>query len=59
MLPIDPSIVVPDLTRIELPVPDPPAVADVEGAAREEVVRALAGAVEHGIRWPSAPAAAA
>jgi hypothetical protein len=49
VLPIDPSITVPRLTRIELPVPDPPAVADVEGAARHEVVRALAGAVDDGM----------
>ena len=49
VLPIEPSITVPRLTRVELPVPDPPAVADVEAAAREEVVRALAAAVEHGM----------
>jgi hypothetical protein len=49
VLPIDPSITVPRLTRIELPVPDPPTVADVEDAARDEVVRALAGAVDDGM----------
>jgi hypothetical protein len=48
-LPIEPSITIPPLTRVELPVPSPPAVVDVEGAARDEVVGRLAGAVRDGM----------
>jgi hypothetical protein len=48
-LPIDPSITVPPLTRVELDVPEPPPIADVEGAAREEVVERFAGAVSGGM----------
>ncbi len=48
-LPIDPSITVPPLTRVELPVPAPPSIPDVEGAAREEVVERFADAVAGGM----------
>jgi hypothetical protein len=48
-LPIDPSITVPPLTRIELSVPAPPPIADVEGVTRDEVVERFADAVEEGM----------
>jgi hypothetical protein len=48
-LPIDPSITVPPLTRVELSVPAPPPIADVEGTAREEVVERFAGTVSDGM----------
>lgn len=48
-LPIDPSITVPALTRVELSVPHPEPVADVEAAARREVVERFAGAVSSGM----------
>lgn len=47
-LPIDPSITVPVLTEVELPAPSRRAVADVEAAARHEVVARLAGSVAAG-----------
>jgi hypothetical protein len=48
-LPIEPSISIPPLTRVELAGPARTAVADVEGATREEVVERLAGAVTDGM----------
>jgi hypothetical protein len=48
-LPIDPSITVPELVEVELAVPEPPPVDDVEGAARDQVARVLAGAVTAGM----------
>ena len=48
-LPIDPSITVPPLTLVELPAPVRTAVADVESAARDEVVERFAGAVTDGM----------
>ncbi len=48
-LPIDPSITIPPLTAVELPAPVRTAVADVESAARDEVVERFAGAVTDGM----------
>ena len=48
-LPIDPAITIPRLTDVQLPVPAPAPVGDVEAAAREEVVGRLAGAVTDGM----------
>ncbi len=48
-LPIDPSITLPHLTEVVLPVPEHPVVADVESAARDEVVTRLVGAVADGM----------
>jgi hypothetical protein len=48
-LPFDPALVVPELHEVELPVPQPPAVADVEAAARAEVVATLRHAVHGGM----------
>ena len=48
-LPIDPAITVPRLTEVQLPVPAPAPVGDVEASARDEVVGRLAGAVTDGM----------
>ena len=48
-LPIDPEIVVPDLTEIHLETPAPRAVVDVEAAARDEVTARLRSFVERGM----------
>ncbi len=48
-LPIDPSITIPPLTRVELPQPDRTPVADVEGAARDVVVARFGDAVSAGM----------
>ncbi len=48
-LPIDPAIVVPPLTRIELPPVERPPVSDVEVAARDEVVARFARTVTGGM----------
>ena len=48
-LPIDPSITVPRLTRVELPSSARAPIADVEAAAREEVVERFGGAVTDGM----------
>ena len=48
-LPIDPAITVPPLTEVALPVPWTRPVDDVETAARDEVTRRLASAVEPGM----------
>jgi hypothetical protein len=48
-LPIDPSITVPRLTEVALPMPARATVDDVEATAREEVVARFAGAVTDGM----------
>ena len=48
-LPFDPALVVPELHEVTLPVPQPPAVADVEGTARAQVRDVLAGHVHAGM----------
>ena len=49
VLPIEESITLPRLTEVALPMPDREPVADVEAAAREEVVARFAGVVPHGM----------
>ena len=48
-LPFPPGIEPPTLTEVRLDVPAPPAIGDVEDAARVAVVRRLAGDVEPGM----------
>ena len=48
-LPFHPDLEVPTLTEVSLPVPSPTPVADVESAARAEVVSRLAGEVTPGM----------
>jgi len=48
-LPFDPSLVVPELHEVPLPVPQPPAVNDVEDAARVQVVEVLRSDVTAGM----------
>jgi hypothetical protein len=48
-LPFHPALTVPELHEVELPVPAPPAVDDVEGTARSQVVAVLRGAVTAGM----------
>ena len=48
-LPFHPDLKVPALTEVRLPVPRPEPVADVESAAREQVVARLAGSVSAGM----------
>jgi len=47
-LPFDPAVVVPELHEVTIDVPAPPAVADVEAAARAEVRRRFAAEVTAG-----------
>jgi hypothetical protein len=48
-LPFDPALVVPELHEVALPVPQPPAVADVEATAQAEVLATLRHAVHDGM----------
>jgi len=48
-LPFQPDLVVPSLTEVRLPVPNPDPVSDVEAAARADVVARLAGSVTPGM----------
>lgn len=48
-LPFDPAVTVPTLTEIDLGVAHPPAVSDVESAARDDVVARLAGDITPGM----------
>lgn len=48
-LPFHPDLVVPELHEVVLPVPDPPAIDDVEAAARAQVVAVLRDAVTPGM----------
>lgn len=48
-LPFDPRLTVPSLHEVRLPIPSPAAVADVERAVHDEVVRVLAADVEPGM----------
>lgn len=48
-LPFHPDLTVPDLHEVILPIPAPPAIDDVEGVARAQVVERLAGAVHPGM----------
>ncbi|MGZ4770372.1 MAG: DUF2088 domain-containing protein, partial [Ilumatobacteraceae bacterium] len=48
-LPFHRDLSVPALTEVMLPIPHPEAVADVEAAAHQQVVRQLAGSVTSGM----------
>ena len=48
-LPFDPNLTIPSLTEVELPIPHPEAIGDVEGHARAQVVERLGGSVSKGM----------
>ena len=48
-LPFHPDLVVPPMFAVELPIPEPPPIADVERAAHDSVVATLAGDVRAGM----------
>ncbi len=48
-LPFHPDLTVPALHEVILPIPDPPALADVEGTARAQIVATLHTAVTPGM----------
>lgn len=48
-LPFHPDLQIPALHQVRLPVPQPPAIADVAAMAHERVVSVLAGHVEPGM----------
>jgi hypothetical protein len=48
-LPFDPSLEIPELFEYTLDVPSPPAVTEIEGAARAAALRTFAGAVAPGM----------
>ncbi|HSB86071.1 MAG TPA: hypothetical protein VLD86_07185 [Ilumatobacteraceae bacterium] len=48
-LPFDPNLTIPTLTEVALPIPQPAAIGDVEGRARQQVVDRLGGAVTKGM----------
>jgi hypothetical protein len=47
-LPFDPQLEIPDMHRLVLDVPTPPAIPDIEAAVHDAVVATLAGAVVPG-----------
>ena len=48
-LPFHPDLSIPELTEVELPLPQPDAVVDVEATAHRQVVDRLAGSVTTGM----------
>jgi hypothetical protein len=48
-LPFHPDLTVPDLVEVELPIPRPDPLPDLEAVARQQVLDVLAGSVEPGM----------
>jgi hypothetical protein len=48
-LPFHPELTVPNLVEVELPIPQPDPIADVEAAAHRQTLAVLAGAIEPGM----------